>query len=164
MSKKTRAATAPAVAPRGDRLRTVVYSIAAVIALLGVAEATYLTVMHLSGANVVCVASTGCSDVLRSKWASIGGVPLAALGGFAYFTAFSSATLAAFGYRRAETILGIVITLMFLATLGLLYVQARVLHAFCDYCLLSAAMVFLLAGLVIAVPAPRSRDHNLSTR
>lgn len=137
---------------RGDRMHTIVYSIAAVLALLGVAETTYLTVMHLSGANVVCVASSGCSEVLRSAWSSIRGIPLAAIGALAYFSAFSAATLAAFGYRRAETLLGIVVGLMFLATLGLLYVQARVLHAFCDYCLLSAALVFLLAGLVIAVP------------
>ncbi|MFL6568370.1 MAG: hypothetical protein ACJ8LI_04325, partial [Chthoniobacterales bacterium] len=60
--------------------------------------------------------------------------------------------LAAFHHRRAETVVAIMVALMFLATLGLLYVQARVLHAFCDYCLLSAAMIFLLAGLVIALP------------
>jgi uncharacterized membrane protein len=152
MSKKTRTAAAESTGGKGDRVRTIVYSIAAFIAVLGVAEATYLTVMHLSGANVVCVAASGCSEVLRSKWASIGGVPLALFGGIAYFTVFSSATLAAFGYRRAETILGLMVGLMFLATLGLLYVQARVLHNFCDYCLLSAALVFLLAGLVIAIP------------
>ncbi len=149
MSKKPRASQ-----PNGGRSRvhTIVYSIAAVIALLGVAETTYLTVMHLSGANVVCVAASGCSQVLRSSWASIRGIPTAALGGLAYFIVFSSATLSAFGYRRAETLLALMVSIMFLATLGLLYVQARVLHAFCDYCLLSAALIFLLAGLVVALP------------
>jgi uncharacterized membrane protein len=39
---------------------------------------------------------------------------------------------------------------MFATTLWLLYVQAFVLHAFCDYCLLSAAVTFTLAGLVVA--------------
>ncbi|HEY0368959.1 MAG TPA: vitamin K epoxide reductase family protein [Chthoniobacterales bacterium] len=135
-----------------SRVHTIVYSIVAVIALLGVAEATYLTVMHLSGANIVCVASSGCSQVLHSAWASVRGIPLAALGGLAYFSVFSLATLAAFGYRRADTFVAIIIGLMFLTTLGLLYVQARVLHAFCDYCLLSAALIFLLAGLIIAIP------------
>ncbi|MFL6568247.1 MAG: vitamin K epoxide reductase family protein [Chthoniobacterales bacterium] len=148
MSRKNETETANT----GDRARVIVYSIVAIIALLGVAEATYLTVMHLSGANVVCIASSGCSQVLRSAWASVRGIPLAAIGGLAYFTVFSGATLAAFHYRRAETVVAIMVALMFLATLGLLYVQARVLHAFCDYCLLSAAMIFLLAGLVIALP------------
>ncbi len=138
--------------PGFDRTRAIVYGIAAFIAVLGVGEATYLTAMHLSGANVVCVASSGCSQVLRSAWASVRGIPLALLGGLAYFAAFSAATLAAFGYRRAETFLALVVGVMFLCTLGLLYVQARVLHAFCDYCLLSAALIFLLAGLVIAIP------------
>ena len=41
---------------------------------------------------------------------------------------------------------------MFLATLWFLYVQASVLHAYCRYCLFSAAITFLLAGLVIALP------------
>ncbi len=136
----------------GQRARAVVFTLAAAIALAGLAETTYLTVMHLSGANVVCVASSGCSQVLRSAWASIKGIPLASLGALAYFSAFSAATLAAFGYRRAETFLALIVGVMFLATLGLLYVQARVLHAFCDYCLLSAAFIFLLSGLVIALP------------
>lgn len=135
-----------------SRVHVIVYSIAAVIALLGVAETTYLTAMHLSGANVVCVASSGCSQVLHSAWASIHGIPLAAIGGLAYFSAFTAAILAAFGSRRATTFLALIVGAMFLTTLGLLFVQARILHTFCDYCLLSAALVFLLSGLVIALP------------
>jgi len=42
---------------------------------------------------------------------------------------------------------------MFLMTLWLLFVQAFRLHAFCRYCLFSAALVFLLTGLVVARPA-----------
>ena len=39
---------------------------------------------------------------------------------------------------------------MFLVTLWLLYVQAYVLHAFCQYCLLSAAITTALAVIVLA--------------
>ena len=39
---------------------------------------------------------------------------------------------------------------MFVVTLWLLYVQAFRLHAFCQYCLFSAAIIFFLAGLVVA--------------
>jgi uncharacterized membrane protein len=42
---------------------------------------------------------------------------------------------------------------MFLATLWFLYVQAFLLHAYCRYCLFSAAITFLLTGLVIAAPS-----------
>ena len=42
---------------------------------------------------------------------------------------------------------------MFIASLYFLYLQAFVLHAFCPFCLFSAAMTFLLAGLLLAFPA-----------
>jgi len=47
---------------------------------------------------------------------------------------------------------------MFLGTLWLLYVQAFLLHAYCRFCLFSAATTFLLAGLVIALPPGRDRS------
>jgi uncharacterized membrane protein len=49
---------------------------------------------------------------------------------------------------------------MFLATLWFLYVQAFLLHAYCRYCLLSAAITFLIAGLLIATPPSQSRSGN----
>lgn len=76
----------------------------------------------------------------------------------AYFTAFSLATLVLFGYDRARTGLALLVAPMFLATLGLLIVQAFVLHAYCEFCLLSATMTMTLTALVIAakflLPAP----------
>ena len=125
------------------------YVVAAFIALLGLADGIYLTVEHLTGHTAECIASAGCQDVLGSKYATIGPIPLAALGAFAYFTAFSAATLAAFGYRRCGRFLTLVVGMMFGATLWLLYLQAFVLHAFCDYCLFSAGVTITLTGLVI---------------
>jgi len=46
---------------------------------------------------------------------------------------------------------------MFLGTLWFLYVQAFLLHAYCRYCLFSAAITFLIAGLLIAVPPSARR-------
>lgn len=135
-----------------NRARTIIFSIAALLAVVGVGETTYLTALHYAGANVQCIASATCSQVLHSAYASVRGVPLTLIGGLGYFAVFSLAVLSAFGYRRAPNLLGIMIGLMFLTTLWLLYVQAYVLHAFCDYCLLSAALIFLLAGVIIALP------------
>ncbi len=134
------------------RGRILLYVAMAFLALVGLALATYLTALHLAGADVVCLSSAECSQVLHSAYASFHGVPLAALGGFAYFVAFSCAILAAFGYRHAHTMLAITIALMFGTEIWLLYLQAYVLHAFCDYCLFSAALIFLLAGLILATP------------
>lgn len=134
------------------RGRIFLYSVMALLALAGLAESTYLAALHLAGADVVCLSAADCSQVLHSAYASFHGVPLAGLGGFAYFIAFSCAILAAFGYRRAHELLAITIALMFGTEIWLLYLQAYVLHAFCDYCLFSAALIFLLAGLILATP------------
>ena len=138
---------------RRSRIPTILYTIAALICLVGLAEATYLTVMNLTGETAVCGGSTSCFEVLGSKYAKIGGIPVAGFGAVAYFSAFSFATFAAFGYKRARLFFTLTIGAMFLATLWFLYVQAFLLHAFCRYCLFSAAMIFLLAGVVVSQPA-----------
>jgi uncharacterized membrane protein len=135
-----------------SRARTIFYTAAALIALTGLAEATYLTVLFLTGETAVCGGSAGCAEVLGSPYARIAGIPVSAFGALGYFAAFSFVTFAAFGYARARTFFALTVMAMFAATLWLLYVQAFVLHAFCRYCLFSAALVFLLAALVVATP------------
>jgi uncharacterized membrane protein len=124
------------------------YVLAAALALIGLADSIYLTVTHLTGENVACVASSGCSEVLASAYASVGPIPLALLGALGYFTAFSCAILATFRYKHAANLLAIVVAGMLITTLWLLYVQAFVLHAFCDYCLLSAGLTVALSAIV----------------
>ena len=126
------------------------YFIAALVSLVGLADAIYLTVQHLTGQSLRCTIVSGCSEVLSSPYAQIGPVPLAALGAFAYFTVFSLAILAAFGYRFARPLLALLVGIMFLMTLWLLYLQAFVIHHFCQYCLLSAAVTTAL-GAILAV-------------
>ena len=130
----------------------ILHVIAAGIALVGLAEATYLTVLYLAGETAVCGGSADCFQVLGSAYARIGQVPVSALGALAYFSVFSFATFAAFGYPRARILLAITVCSMFAVTLWLLYVQAFLLHAFCRYCLVSAALIFLMAGIVVATP------------
>lgn len=132
--------------------RIMLCAVAAVVALAGLADATYLTVQGLTGETLICGGSPDCFRVLGSQYSRIAGIPVAAFGLLAYFSAFSFATFAAFGYKRAQKFLALTISGMFLATLWFLYLQAFVLHAYCRYCLFSAAVTFLLAGLVIALP------------
>lgn len=124
----------------------------ALVALVGLVDAGYLTIEHLGGriGNVPCMVTTDCGGVLTSSYATLpGDIPLAALGALAYFAAFSLATLAAFGYPQARTLLLPLVLTMFAASLWLLYVQAFVLGAFCSYCLLSAAISTTLTILVL---------------
>lgn len=143
-SAKNKALSAPGSGSR------VVYVVMALIALCGLADATFLTVMHLTGDDSLCGPSSGCSTVLSSAYASVRGIPTAAFGIVAYFAAFSAAVCSAFGYPKARGFLACTVAVMFLATLGFLYLQAFVLHAFCPFCLLSAALTFLLAGIIVA--------------
>jgi uncharacterized membrane protein len=138
-----------------SRFCTVLYMIAAIVALAGLTDATYLAVQALTGETLSCGGSPDCFRVLGSSYSKVGGIPVALLGAVAYFSVFSFATFAAFGYARARVLLMLIVGAMFLATLWFLYVQAFLLHAYCRYCLFSAAITFLLAGLVIALPPAR---------
>jgi len=132
------------------------YLIAAMLALVGLADAIYLTVEHLTGQSLRCTIVSGCSEVLSSPYSHIGSIPLAAIGAFAYFAVFSLATLAAFHYQFALLLLKIMVAIMFLTTLWLLYLQAFVIHHFCQYCLLSALVTFMLTGVLLLTSLTKS--------
>ena len=135
------------VSPVAVRRAALLYGSAALVSLIGLADAIYLTVEHLSGRSVRCTLS-GCSEVLSSPYATVRGYPLAGLGAIAYFLVFSLATLAAFGYRGVGRLLMLLVGAMFLTTVWLLYLQAFVIHHFCQYCLLSALVTTTLTVLV----------------
>ena len=137
----------------GPRVRIILYTIAAFISLAGLAEATYLTVQYLTGETAVCGGSPDCFGVLGSAYARVAGIPVAAFGALGYFSVFSFATFAAFGYARARTFFVLTVWAMFAATLWFLFVQAFLLHAFCRYCLFSAALIFVLAAIIVASPS-----------
>lgn len=132
------------------------YLIAALVSLIGLGDAIYLTVQHITGASLRCTIISGCSEVLSSPYAQVGPVPLAAVGAAAYFVVFSLAILAAFGYPLVKLLLKILLGLMFLTTLWLLYLQAFVIHHFCQYCLLSAAVTTALTIIVTVISFRRS--------
>lgn len=120
------------------------YVAMALLSLVGLVDALYLTIEHVTGQSVRCTIVSGCSEVLSSSYAVVAGIPLAAVGAAAYFTVFSLATLAIFGYRLAGKLLAPLTALMVLVSLWLIYLQAFVIRAFCQFCLLSAAITIIL--------------------
>ena len=144
----------------GSRFRTILYTAVAIVAVAGLGDATYLTVQALTGETLSCGGSPDCFRVLGSSYAKVDGIPVALIGALAYFSVFTLATFAAFGYAHARKFLALMVGMMFLATLWLLYVQAFLLHAYCRYCLFSAAITFLIAGLLIAVPPSQARSAS----
>lgn len=118
--------------------------LAAIVALIGLADAIYLTIQHFTGEKVPCSLISGCEQVLTSSYAEIFGIPTAAFGAAAYFLAFSLAILAAYGNRKMWTFFSGLVILMTLFTLWLIYLQAFVIGAFCQFCLISAVTTLTL--------------------
>jgi len=118
--------------------------LAAAVALIGLIDSIYLTIKHYTGEKVPCSIVEGCEQVLTSSYAEVAGFPLAAFGAIAYFIAFSLAILAAFGNRLMWTLFTIQAVLMTIFTIWLFYLQAYVIGAFCQFCLLSAATTVTL--------------------
>jgi uncharacterized membrane protein len=123
--------------------------LAAIVALCGLADAIYLTIHHYTAEPVPCGEAFDCGAVLTSSYATIGGVPLAVFGAIAYFTAFSLSVLATFGNRLMWRFFGVQVVLMTLFTAWLVYLQAFVIKAFCQFCLISAGITLTL--LIIAL-------------
>ena len=137
---------------------------AAIFALVGLVDSIYLTIHHYTATPVPCGAAFDCEMVLTSPYAEIAGFPLAAFGAAAYFIAFSLAVLTAFGDRRMWKLFGIQVTLMAAFTCWLIYVQAALIGAFCQFCLISAATTLTLFALyVISIflkSRPAGSTHN----
>ena len=134
--------------------------IAAVIGCFGLIDSGYLTIKHLQGSYIRC--GDECSAVLGSRYAEgVAGIPLAGFGAMAYAAVIIAASLGAGGFPVGGRLLIVIAPLMALVSLWLLYLQAFVIHAFCKYCVASAAASFILAGLALAECLSRS---NSTTR
>jgi uncharacterized membrane protein len=112
---------------------------ASLLALVGLADAVYLTVHHYTAEPVPCSIVEGCETVLTSAYAEIAGVPIAAFGALAYFVAFSLAILTVFGNRSMWLLFGVQSFIMAAVSAYLVYLQGFVIGAFCQFCLISAA-------------------------
>jgi uncharacterized membrane protein len=116
------------------------------VAVAGLLISGYLTWTHFMGVAPVCISgSGGCETVQSSRYAAIFGVPVAALGVVAYSGLLFSATLRGEG----GIYLGLLITLVgTLFSAYLTYLEVFVIHALCQWCVASAAL--MVAALLCA--------------
>ncbi len=131
---------------------------ASLVALIGLADSVYLTISHFTAEPVPCSLIEGCEKVLSSPYAEFYGIPIAAAGAAAYFAAFSLALLAAYGDRRLWNIFGMQVIVMAAFTGWLLYLQAVVIGAFCQFCLISAGTTFAML-ILFAISKFAARDQ-----
>jgi uncharacterized membrane protein len=112
-----------------------------VLALAGLAVASYLTYSRYSGTQLYCTTG-GCETVQHSRYAVIAGIPVAVLGLVAYVAILGTAlvrgaTAAAIGFGLAAV--GVVFSAY------LLVAQLFLIHAVCQWCVSNDVLVSLLA-------------------
>jgi uncharacterized membrane protein len=127
----------------------VIFPVLAVLfSLVGLADSVYLSVTHFNGGVVPCDLVTGCEKVLTSEFSEIFGVPISALGAISYFSAFCFAIFSFNNNQLAWRLFSVLAFGMAGFSLWLVYLQAFVIEAFCQFCLISAASsicLFMLA-------------------
>ncbi|MCE7961875.1 MAG: hypothetical protein DYH05_05165 [Acidobacteria bacterium ACB1] len=131
---------------------------AIIVAIAGLFDSVYLTIHHYTAEPVPCSITEGCEMVLTSAYAEVAGLPLAIFGAAAYLFALTFASMALFGRGGMWLLYGLLATMMALFSGWLIYVQAALIGAFCQFCLLSALSSSLLFVIfvvsLIAKPLP----------
>jgi uncharacterized membrane protein len=113
-----------------------------VISVLGVALATYLTIVHYAGLKPACTAGQACVKVQTSQWSKLDGVPVALLGLIGYIGILASLLAPDREESRLAT-LGL--TLIGCGFSGYLtYRELFSIHAVCEECATSAVLLTVL--------------------
>jgi uncharacterized membrane protein len=122
--------------------------VTAVLALIGIGIAGYLTWVHYAGLQPVCVGGGGgCERVQSSRWAELAGIPVAVLGLAGYVAILASLAL-------PEDLGALVATFLSLVGFGfscwLTYVEIVKIDAICQWCVASAVVMTALALVSVA--------------
>ena len=121
----------------------------AMLALIGLFIAAYLTLYHYGFIGTLsCSATHGCETVQTSKWSTLLGLPVATWG-LGYYAVVFAATMAGIQDRFAESprvALGLVLLTGWGAVFSawLTFLEGYSIHAWCQWCLASAAIAALL--------------------
>jgi len=127
----------------------------AAISFLGMVDTFYISIKR-GGPPIACHVTKGCNDVLTSKYSTLAGIPISWFGLAFYVGVFSCSVVELFGAAKSSDWIFWPAVLAFLISLSLTSIQAFVLHAYCEYCLMSALFVtaiFVLSSL-------ERRTHN----
>lgn len=131
-----------------------------VLVSAGLADSLYLTWYHYDPSVRACLASGGCETVNGSRFATLGGVPVAVIGVAGYLVIAAALAARRWGPARARRAAGYATFVLAAAgtafSLYLTAIEAFVLHAYCGWCLVSAGLVtaaYLIASVDLAADA-----------
>lgn len=129
----------------GNRTVLVLLGMMLAISLIGFIDATYLTLQHYQQQPFTCSLTKGCDVVTSSVYSTIFNIPVALLGAL-YYLFLLGLVIFYFDTKKYAilTVLPWFTLLGFLFSIRFVYIQAIVLKAFCQYCLVSALTSTLL--------------------
>ena len=148
-----------------------------IVAMLGFADATYLTIEHYRGVIPPCSIIKGCEIVLTSPYSVLFGVPVSLLGALYYLLV----SLGAFIYLESKHGKGeiathhssilkwtLIITVFgFGMSLWFVYIQLFVLHSICTYCIgsaLTSTILFITAIVMLRHSSIKQTEHMIVLR
>ncbi len=115
---------------------------------IGIADCIYLSYVKLANIAPYCTPGLGdCQTVAMSQWAYVMGIPVAYLGLLSYLAILF---LTLFGKKIQFLKPYVDYLLFFISFIGVLfsayltYIEAFVLHAWCQWCVLSALMMAVI--------------------
>lgn len=131
-----------------------------VLAVLGIAVAGYLVYIHYADIDPVCNIAHGCHKVQTSEYSKLAGVPVALLGLLGYVVIFAALLVPQGEIARMVAALTALVGFGF--SMYLTYRELFTIDAICQWCVLSAILMTLLAIVttwrVLRVePAPPAR-------
>ena len=129
----------------------------ALLALAGLLVSSYLSMYKLGYLGVIQCTIGGCETVQTSRWSMLLGLPVSVWGVGAYVTLL---TLAIAGLQpRFQDARWVALGLFGVSAVGvvfsgyLTYLEAFVIHAWCQWCVISAILVVLI--FLLSIPGLR---------
>lgn len=122
-----------------------------VVSLAGLFLATYLALYHYGVIGVIACNVGSCEKVQTSRWSIFLGLPVAAWG-IGFYTVMLILSLLSLRADLEDSQM-LASAMLIVAMGGLLFtgwlnfLEAFVIHAWCEWCIASATMVLLLFGL-----------------
>jgi len=138
--------------------------IVAALALAGIFISLYLTLYKIGVIGELSCSIGSCETVNLSKWSTFIGLPVAAWGLFFYVDVFAIALVGTMPRFESEPLISLVLTAE--AAVGVLfsawltYLELRVIHAICIWCVTSAVVVTLIfLTSALDLREMRTREH-----
>jgi uncharacterized membrane protein len=117
------------------------------LAILGLLVSIYMTIYKLTNNEAMCIGNGGCSVVNASRYSEVGGIPVALVGVGGYLAILALLFLErrpGFFQENGIMMLFGVSLIGFLFTLYLIFVEIRLIHALCPFCLTSQTVMTII--------------------